>query len=178
MASNIEVTKNSIEEVVTLGTPSRKIIQSIKAKADKKRTTSEVIADWMTQKLGSITFLTINALFFIAWILINSGIFPGLTPIDPFPFTLLTMVVSLEAIFLAIIVLMSQNRAARIDDLREEIDLKVDIITEQELTKLLKLTVMQMVKNGFDLSQDKVLKHMTQPTDMRKIEKVLENEIV
>ena len=53
---------------------------------------------------------------------------PGIKPFDPYPFGFLTMVVSLEAIILAILVLISQNRASRVDDIREEIDLQVNII--------------------------------------------------
>lgn len=178
MNNKFESSYDETDDQPPLGVTSRKIIQSFKAKADKKRTQSERIADLMTQKFGSIAFLAVNAIWFTAWILLNIGVVPGVKPFDPFPFGFLTMVVSLEAIFLAIIVLISQNRAAKIDDLREEIDLRVDIITEQEITKLLQLTVSEMVKKGFKLSEDKELNQMIQPTNMKKIESVLEKEII
>lgn len=157
---------------------SRRIIRSLKAKSDARRRPAEIIADWMTNTLGSIWFLTLNALWFIVWILINIGAIPGISAFDPFPFGLLTMIVSLEAIILAIFVLISQNRAAQVDDLREEIDLQVDIITEQELTKLIRMTSMLMEKNGIDLSGDTELQAMIKPTNMDRIEKILEKQII
>lgn len=162
-----------IEPQEPLGHFSRRIIKSLKKKADAKRTRAEVIADWMTARLGSIQFLFANIVLFAAWIVINTTI-----QFDPFPFGLLTMIVSLEAIILAIFVLISQNRASQIDDLREEIDLQVDIITEQELTKLMKMTTLFMEKSGIDLSQDKELQAMLKPANLNKIEKILEKQVL
>ena len=157
---------------------SKHIIKSLKTKTNARRTSAEVIADWMTTILGNIWFLTLNVVWFVSWILINIGAFPAIAPFDLFPFGLLTMIVSLEAIILAIFVLISQNRAAQVDDLREEIDLQVDIITEQELTKLMHMTSMLMEKNGIDISGDKELQAMIKPTNMDRIEKILEKQII
>ncbi len=105
---------------------SRQIIRSLKARQNEKRSRAEKIADFMTASSGSIGFLIINVLWFVVWIVINLEIIPGLAAFDPFPFGLLTMIVSLEAIVLAIFVPISQNRSSKISDLREEIDLQVD----------------------------------------------------
>lgn len=177
MNNHSEQSQSDLDDQLMLGINSKKIIQSIKARSDEKRTLSEKIADGMTQTFGSIPFLILNTIWFVSWILINTNSIPGITPFDPFPFGFLTMIVSLEAIVLAIFVLISQNRAARIDDLREEVDLKIDIVTEQELTKLLQLFVLLMEKNGFILSDDKELREMIHQTNMKKIERVLEKEI-
>lgn len=75
----------------------------------KKRPFSVRLADYLTTYFGTLEFLSLNLIFFIIWIAINSGFVPGFTPFDPFPFILLTMTVSLETIFLTVIVLMSQN---------------------------------------------------------------------
>ncbi len=157
---------------------SRRIVKSLKAKADAKRTKFEVLADKLTSLFGSIHFLTLNILIFLVWISINIGVIPTVSPFDPFPFGLLTTIVSLEAIILAILVLISQNRASQVDDLREEIDLQVDIITEQELTKLIHMTSILMEKNGIDLSRDKELQEMIKPTNVDKIEKILERQVL
>ncbi len=87
------------------------------------------------------------------------------------------MIVSLEAIFLAIIVLISQNRASKIDDIREEIGLQMTTIAEEEITKIMKLQVMLLKKQGIDLSDDKELQQMLQPTDKGRIEKKLEKDL-
>ena len=82
-----------------------------------------------------------------------------------------------RAIALAIIVLMSQNRAAKIADLREEVDLQVDMMAEQELTKLLQLVTMLAEKQGIDLRHDDELQEMVQPSDHSQIEEALQQEV-
>ncbi|MBU1200694.1 DUF1003 domain-containing protein [Patescibacteria group bacterium] len=152
-------------------------IKSIKAKANLKRNWIEKVADWLTQKFGTVLFLSINAAWFIVWLLVNLDLIPGIKPFDSFPFGLLTMIVSLEAIFLAIIVLISQNREEKITDLREEISLQIGIFSERELSKVLELMMLILKKNNIDVSQDKQLQRMLKPFDMNRVEKVLENEV-
>ena len=152
-------------------------IKSVKGRADERRKLPERIADALTAAFGSMAFLVLNVVWFVVWIVINVGLIPGIEPFDPFPFGFLTMVVSLEAIALAIIVLMSQNRAAKIADLREEVDLEIDRLAEAELTKLLQLVTQLAEKQGIDLSSDKELSEMVQPSDHEKIEQALEQEV-
>lgn len=155
----------------------RKLIKTFKAKANAKRTPAEKFADWLTARFGSVLFLSLNALWFAVWIGINTGLVPGVEPFDPFPFGLLTMVVSLEAIFLAIIVLISQNREARVAELREEIELQIDTITETEMTKLINLVVKLMEKQGINVDDDPQLKQMLRPIDNEALERNLEEEL-
>lgn len=131
----------------------------------------------MTAQLGSMWFLMLNAAWFVVWILINTGVLPLVAPFDPYPFGLLTMVVSLEAIILAIFVLISQNRGEKIDEIRDEVDLQVDMIAEREITKILELLTRVAEKNGIDLSKDVELHDMLRPTNTEKIEKTLEEQI-
>lgn len=156
---------------------SRKIIQSLKVRADAKRTASEKFADWMTGWFGSLGFLILNLVLFLFWLLINTGLIGGIKPFDPFPFTFLTLVVSLEAIILAITVLISQNREMKIGDLRDEIDLQVDMIAERELTKLMRVVAMIAEKSGINISKDIELQEMLRPTDTGKIQRALEKQI-
>lgn len=78
---------------------------------------------------------------------------------------------------MAIIVLISQNRAAKIDDLREEIDLHINTIAEKQITKKIELLVHLLKKNGTDVSKDLELQQMLEPTDKEKIERSLKNQI-
>lgn len=158
--------------------PHGKILRSIKAKADARRTSSERLADWMTDTFGSIGFLIFNVSLFLVWVLINTGMIKGILPFDPFPFMLLTTIVSLEAIVLAVFVLISQNRAAKVDDLREEIHLQINLIAEKEITKIGKMLAMLLEKNGIDLSNDPELKKLLRPISEDEIEKKLEKEIL
>lgn len=152
------------------------LVKSLKGKADRRRTTPEKLSDWLTAHFGSVWFLFANVVWFTIWIVVNLGFVPGVVPFDPFPFGLLTMIVSLEAIILSIFVLMSQNRAAKVDDLREELDLEIDIITEQEITKVLELLSKIAHKQGINVKDDQVLQEMLQPTDKDKIELAMEQE--
>lgn len=160
------------------GHNSRHIIRSFKAKMNDNRTPAQHVADFLTDKSGSMLFLLGNVLWFSIWIIINTGFISSIPPFDPFPFGLLTMIVSLEAIILAIIVLISQNRGTEIDDLREEIDLQVNIITEQELTKLMEMMTLLLAKNGVDVSTDTTVQEMLKQVNVEKIEESLEKEIV
>ncbi len=153
------------------------IIRSFKAQADARRTKAEIFADWLTGFFGTVTFLIINAIWFSVWILHNIGMIPILEPFDPFPFGLLTMVVSLEAIFLAIIVLISQNREAKIADLREEIDLQINVIAEEEVTYIVKMLNAIMKKQGITPIQDNELKEKANIKDHKNLEELIEDEL-
>lgn len=155
-----------------------KLLRSIKAKADAKRTVTEKLADRMTSLFGSIRFLGLNVAVFVVWIIINTGSFAGIPAFDPFPFSLLTTIVSLEAIILAIFVLISQNRNMKVDDLREEIHLQINLISEKEITKVMKMIAILLEKNGVDLSQDPELKKLLKPISEEEIGKRLEKEIL
>lgn len=155
----------------------KRTIESFEAHANIDRTIPERIADLMTSRLGSMGFLIINFVWFSGWILVNTGHIPRIHIFDPFPFGLLTMIVSLEAIFLAIIVLISQNRAAKIDDLRDEIDLHINTIAEEEITKSIELLILLLKKNNIDVSKDPELNQMLEPTNKEDIQQTLKQQI-
>lgn len=155
----------------------RIVVRSLKAAANARRTPVERFADWLTDSFGTVAFLLINAVWFAVWIPINLGWFEGIKPFDPFPFGLLTMAVSLEAIALAIIVLISQNRASRIGDLREEIDLQINTMAEEEITKIIKLQLMLLEKNGIDVADDPEIQAMLKPLRSADIEHKLQKQL-
>jgi uncharacterized membrane protein len=95
----------------------------------------ERTADWIAWFSGSMPFLTLNTVWFVGWILVNSFDL-GIRQFDPYPFGLLTMIVSLEAIFLSIFVLISQNRQAEKDRVRSNIDYEVNVKAEMEVAFL------------------------------------------
>lgn len=155
----------------------REKIKSFKAKMDLDRTLTDKLADFLTGFFGSIWFLVLNASWFIGWMFVNMGFFPGIPVFDPFPYGLLTMIVSLEAIFLAIIVLISQNRAAHIADLREEVDLQLNVKAEQEITRILIMLDEIHDHMGLNPEDDEELVMMKQKTDLNEIEKELAKEM-
>lgn len=155
---------------------SHRIIKSFEANQLKNRTFIILLADWLTSIFGNITFLIFNVLGFIAWIYINTGNVREIPIFDPFPFTLLTMAVSLEAIFLSIVVLMSQNKQGQISTLREEMDMQVNLIAEREITMILKLLKSVAQKMGVEIT-DEEMREMTEETDISYIQRELEDQI-
>jgi CRP/FNR family cyclic AMP-dependent transcriptional regulator len=103
---------------------------------EDRRTVVQKMADWIAEFSGSMAFLALNALVFLVWIVANVDLVPGLHAFDPFPFGLLTMAVSLEAIFLSIFVLISQNRMAAKDRVRADIEYDVNLKAELEVAEL------------------------------------------
>ncbi len=154
-----------------------KIIQSFEAKELRKRSWSVRLADDLTSTFGSFLFLSLNILFFILWILANTGNLSGVPIFDPFPFPLMTTAVSLEAIVLTLIVLMSQNRQSFISNLRQEIDMQLNIASEREITKILQILVQVAEKQGVKLD-DKDLNDMLKEIEVSYIERKLEEQLL
>ena len=112
--------------------------RNVNTEVEDRRTTVERAADWIAAFSGSITFLMLHIVFFAAWVLLNTNWLPGWRPpmFDPFPFGLLTMVVSLEAIILSVFVLLSQNRQVAKDRIRGDIEYEVNLKAELEIAQL------------------------------------------
>ncbi len=100
------------------------------------RTTAIKLVDWIAEFAGSIPFLLLHVVWFGTWILINTIKFPGIPQFDPFPYGFLTLTVSLEAIFLSVFVLLSQNRQAAKDRVRSDIEYDVNLKAELEIGHL------------------------------------------
>lgn len=156
---------------------SRRIVQSFESKSLKKRSIYQKVADWLTQSIGTIGFLIINLGIFTAWILINSGKIPTVPIFDPYPFVLLISFVSLEAIILAIVVLISQNRENQMSALREELQIQVELFAEKELTKILFLLKKIMDERGIKY-KDEELDEMLNEVDTSYIERKLKEQLM
>lgn len=115
-----------------------KTLLEIRRQLEARKTLQDRIADALTGFSGNVLFVYFHAFWFAVWILWNTSLL-GLKPFDPFPFGLLTMIVSLEAIFLSTFVLVSQNRLTEISDKRADLDLQINLLAEYEITKILRL---------------------------------------
>ena len=150
--------------------------RAIKAQHSSNRSKMEVLADRMIGFASSTPFLVIHAIVFIAWIWWNLP-FSGMPKFDRYPFGMLTTIVSLEAIFLSIFVLMTQSRESRIGELREELTLQVNLRMEEEITKTLHLVAGLYSRLGLQLADDPELKAMLEPLDPKKMETDLTEQI-
>jgi uncharacterized membrane protein len=111
--------------------------RNVNDEIEDKRTTVQKAADWIAEFSGSIAFLFIHLVLFGVWIVMNIGDgVPGVPMFDPFPFGLLTMAVSLEAIILSVFVLLSQNRQAAKERVRGDIEYDVNLKAELEIAHL------------------------------------------
>ena len=136
--------------------------------AANHRTREERLADAITAFSGHMYFVYFHIVWFGVWISINLGFF-GIQPFDPFPFGLLTMIVSLEAIFLATFVLISQNRLSDEADRRADLDLQMGLLTEHELTRALKMLDAIQDKLGIENDTDQELQDLEKDVNPKDV---------
>jgi len=134
------------------------------------RSKAEQISDWIVRTAGSGPVLALHVVWFGVWVAVNVGVMRGVRPFDPFPFPFLTMTVSLEAIFLALFVLASQNRLAHQSDKRSHLDLQIDLLAEREMTAVLQL--LQDIARHLDVKTtvtSEQLRDLMKKTDLRRL---------
>lgn len=131
--------------------------------AHARRSQTDVVADKIANFCGSMKFVWVHLVWFGFWITINEQ--PYTKHIDPYPFPLMTLVVSLEAIFLTTFVLISQNRQGNLADRRNHLDLQINLLAEQENSKILTMLKALMEHVGIaDIDPEvHVLSQSTQP---------------
>jgi uncharacterized membrane protein len=105
----------------------------------EKRTLADRLGDAVVAVIGTPAFLLLHAAVFLLWILINIGKLKVIPAFDPFPFVLLTMVVSMEGVLLAVFILMKQNRIGKRADQRDHLHLQINLLAEKEITKVLRI---------------------------------------
>lgn len=110
--------------------------RNVNEAVEDKRTAFEKAADWIAEFTGSMPFLALHVVWFGVWLTINSVKIPGIPQFDPFPFGFLTLTVSLEAIFLTVFVLISQNRQSAKDRVRADVEYDVNLKAELEIMHL------------------------------------------
>lgn len=142
-------------------------MRQLEQAAKAKRTTADRAASMIARFCGSMEFVVIHVMVFAAWILYN--VLPPFQHFDPYPFTFLTLVVSLEAIFLSTFILISQNYDMRISERRNQLDLQINLLAEQENTKMLQMLEAIAVKVGVHASDDpqvRALEEATRPESL------------
>ena len=140
-------------------------IAAIEESARADRGVGERIAEAITRFCGSMTFVYVHVVWFSGWIVLNSVF----DLFDPFPFTFLTLVVSLEAIFLSTFILITQNQETRLTERRNHLDLQINMLAEQESTKTLELVQMIAERLGLDCDNDPTTKALLEPVDPDQI---------
>jgi len=150
-------------------------VDKYRGDVERRKGRSEQLADWMTKWSGSMVFIYLHALWFGIWVPLNLG-WLGLKVFDPYPFGLLTSIVSLEAIFLATFVLVSQNRQAELADRRAELDLHVNLLAEHEMTRVLAIVDSIAKKLECKLDDDGELQELEKDVEPEQLLKELERK--
>ena len=162
-----ELTEQNVDTVIRLEREVR-----------ERRTSTDRMIDAITAFCGSVTFVWVHVAWFAAWIIL--GFAPQHNAFDPFPYPLLTLIVSLEAIMLSTFILISQNRDARLNDRRNHLALQIALLSEQESTKMLKM--LDRISHMLDIADDsdptiEVLEESTRPERLvQQIDKAMEAE--
>jgi uncharacterized membrane protein len=148
------------------------------------RKPQERISDSITRFSGSTLFVFLHVIWFGLWILLNIKLIhlPYVSEFDPFPFGLLTMIVSLEAIFLSTFVLISQNRMSALSEKRAELDLQVNMLAEQKAAKTLELLEhiaqqLDSVYDRFDYKTDPEIEALKVSPEPHEVLKVMEEAV-
>ena len=163
----------------TTGAAIRRNIEAVaKLEANFIRTRSRVdrAADFIADFSGSVWFIIAHLVIYGSWIAVNSRVIPGLKPFDPFPFLLLSMIVSLEAIFLSTFVLMKQNRMSRRADQRAQLDLQINLLAEREMTLVLQMLHRISAKLGVRL-EGKEIDELTAETSVEALASEIQQKL-
>lgn len=164
----------SIEDSVT--DKNIKAIARLEKRAAQKHTHGERVAAAVTRFAGSVQFIVIHVVWFVLWIAANAHLLPGIVPWDPFPYSFLTLVVSLEAIFLSLLVLMTQNRLTRDADKRAQLDLQINLLAEQESTATLQMLEKICQHLGINI-EGEIQAQLSKQTDVNMLAKTLEEKL-
>jgi uncharacterized membrane protein len=170
--SNSRPRNKAISNSADLTERNVELIRELEKSAREERTRSDRVAEAIANFCGSMTFVWVHVIWFGGWIVIN--LLPGLRHLDPFPFTFLTLVVSLEAIFLSTFILISQNHDTRISERRNHLDLQINLLSEQENTKMIRMLQAIGAKIGADLDQDSRLQALSEETAPERLAQQIE----
>ncbi|MDO8668514.1 MAG: DUF1003 domain-containing protein [bacterium] len=137
---------------------------------------ADALAKFLTKSFGTLRFLILILVFLSLWIIINFGLVPGINPFDLYPFVWLIISVQLFAVVLSIIVLISQNQEARINEVRQQMEFEINVRAEQEITKVLYMIEAIHTKLGI-VKVDKELEQMKETINISEIKEDVEQVI-
>jgi uncharacterized membrane protein len=143
-----------------------------------RRTAAERMGDFLGAFVGSLTFISIHALWFAAWILVNTLQIPHAPHFDPLPFPILDVMVAIEAIFLASFIVMRQSRLSRRSDERDHLILQVLLLAEKEVTAVLQIERQIAARVGLsEVAKDSEITQLSQRTSIDDVAQSLKESM-
>ena len=143
-----------------------------------RRNAVERIGDSIADFVGSTTFVILHVVWFTAWIAVNRHVIPSVRAFDPYPFLLLGLAVSLEAVFLSTFVLMKQNRMSKRSDRRNDLNLQIDLLAEREATMMLQMLQQICARLGLEeAAAGTEIRELSRDTMVESIARELERKL-
>ena len=151
-------------------------VAKLEAEALGARSLSARCATGLIRFAGTTAFAAVHLVWFVVWLAVNTGLVPAIRPFDPYPFNFLTLVVSLEAIFLSIWILIGQNEMERLADRRAHLDLQINLLAEQESTAAIRMLERLSERLGIppDSTVDRAL---AEETDVERIATAIDQTV-
>src|SRR6202158_1897538 len=144
----------------------------------ERRSSAERLADAVGGFAGSLFFIVLHLGLVIVWLVVNSGEIPGVRPFDPHPFSLLGVIVAVEAVILSSFILMRQNRMMRRGERRGHLNLQVDLLAEKEITKVLQMVRAICESMGLrNIMADKEIGELSENTSIESLSQKLEDRL-
>jgi uncharacterized membrane protein len=144
----------------------------------EQRNVSQQVGDAIADFAGSMPFVLLHVTLFVCWVLINAGYVPFIPRFDPYPYVLLTMIVSLEGVMLSTFVLIKQNRMSKRADQRHHLNLQIDLLAEKEVTKMLQMQRKLCSHLGFtDIGEDPEAKELSENTAVDSLAEELKRRL-
>src|ERR1700733_4681432 len=153
-----------------------KAISAIEHSALAQRSLSARIGDVIASHAGKMWFIVFHAVWFSLWLWLNS-VPKSRFAFDPFPFQLLSTIVSLESIFLSLFILMSQNRSNIQADQRNHLDLQINLLSEDENTKMLQMLRALCEHHKLKIANDPEIHAMTKRTEIHDVLSELQDNL-
>ena len=153
-------------------------IAKLEEEALDRRTAAEHASDAIVKSIGSTPFLLLHVLLVGIWSTVNLNLITGVEAFDPFPFSILALLLAAESVFLTIFVLISQNRMAREAERRSHLDLQVGMLAEQELTVMLQMLQKLCQHAGVDVrSSTQQVQGFSEATDVQRLASELKDKL-
>jgi uncharacterized membrane protein len=144
----------------------------------ERRSVSERLVDTVGAFVGSLTFVVLHLALLAAWVVVNTGRIPGVKPFDPWPFSLLGVMVAVEAVVLSSFIIMRQNRMMRRGEQRDHLNLQINLLAEKEITAVLQLVRALCGHMGLQsIAADKDVRELSQDTSIESLHQKLEERL-
>jgi uncharacterized membrane protein len=151
------------------------IIAEMEKAASQARTRGERLAEWLATLVGSWTFLIVQTLILLSWLTLNIAMW--ISHWDPYPFILLNLALSFQSAYSAPILMISQNRQAKLSERRNHLDLQINMLAEQESTEILRLLRLLCQESGVPLGADGDARAFEEETSHAEIVRQIQGEI-